>query len=194
MLTLVFDTETTGFPSRGSPITDQRQPYLVQLAVLLAEGESLLERWDSVVSCPVEIPEAASKVHGITTERSRAEGISNDEAVRIFDLLVKRANRLICHNTIFDMQIMRIAYARAGQNFTAVSELPQFCTMKTISDDARRRGQRSHWPKLDVAYRKLVDPAGFSAAHTADADALACWEVLLALEAKGAQLHQLERV
>ena len=38
------------------------------------------------------------------------------------------------------------------------------------------------------AYRALIDPEGFDAAHTADADAMACWEVLRELERRGVEL------
>ena len=32
---LFFDTETTGFPVKGAPWSDEKQPHLVQIAAIL---------------------------------------------------------------------------------------------------------------------------------------------------------------
>ena len=44
------------------------------------------------------------------------------------------------------------------------------------------------WPKLEEAYKFLVDPAGFEDAHDALVDVKACAAVLDALEEMGAPL------
>ncbi len=48
--------------------------------------------------------------------------------------------------------------------------------------------QKKKWPKLQEAYKALVNSDGFTGAHSADADAKACLEILRALEKKGAKL------
>ena len=63
----VFDVETTGI--------DVETAHIVSacVAVLEADGE-VVDRWDWLADPGVEIPEGASAVHGITTERARALG------------------------------------------------------------------------------------------------------------------------
>lgn len=63
----VWDTETTGFPTRGGDIT--QQPYIVQFAAI--EGDytdgvyTELERHDIMIKPAISIPFASSQVHGI---------------------------------------------------------------------------------------------------------------------------------
>ncbi len=184
MIDLIFDTETTGFPYRNSSIDDPRQPHLVQLAVIMAKGDDLMLAWDTIIKCPIDIPEGAYDVHGITTEKSQAEGIDLKEAIGKFDRLLLTADRVVCHNVNFDVKIMSYAYCRADIVNTLM-DFSKVCTMKTATPIMKSLGKR--WT-LQETYRSLVDEAGFEAAHSADADAMACWKVLRALEKRGVEL------
>ena len=184
MIDLIFDTETTGFPHRNSSIDYESQPHLVQLAVVMAKEDELMLTWDTIIKCPIDIPEEAVNVHGITTERSQAEGIDLKEAISKFDRLLLIADRVVCHNTNFDIKIMSYAYYRTGIVNTLI-DYRKVCTMRTATPIMKSLGKR--WT-LQETYRSLVDEAGFGAAHTADADAMACWKVLRALEKRGVEL------
>ena len=189
MLSLIFDTETSGFPLWKSPPSDPNQPHLVQLAALMTKGDEIISSYDTIVSCPVEISEGAAKVHGISTSRSRTEGVSSRQAVVKFDGIVSMADRIVCHNVEFDLLIMRAAYSRAEISTSVLDSKPTVCTMLTATSLLKLRGKRGYkWPKLDEAFRALVDTRGFEGAHSADADTLACWKVLRALENKGVEL------
>lgn len=189
MIDLIFDTETTGFPHWKSPADDPRQPYLVQLAVVMAKGDELMVTWDTIIKCPIDIPKEAADVHGITRERSQAEGIDLKEAISKFDRLLLTADRVVCHNVNFDIKIMSYAYCRTGIVNTLM-DFRKVCTMKTATPVLKIPSARGgyKWPKLQETYRVLVDEAGFEAAHSADADAMACWKVLRALEERGVEL------
>ena len=63
----VFDLETTGIDVDTSRIVS------ACIAVLDEHGE-VVKRWDWLADPGIDIPEGASAVHGITTERARAEG------------------------------------------------------------------------------------------------------------------------
>src|SRR4051812_32065764 len=63
----VFDLETTGIDVETSRIVS------AHVGVLDATG-TLVEMWDWLADPGVEIPPQASAVHGISTERARAEG------------------------------------------------------------------------------------------------------------------------
>ena len=84
------------------------------------------------------------------------------------------------------LKILKIAYARKGYKVDWLSKLPQVCTMKSSVDPGGPRGRK--WPKLQEAYKALVNSDGFAGAHSADADAKACLDILCALERKGAKL------
>jgi DNA polymerase-3 subunit epsilon len=63
----VFDLETTG--------VDVETARIVSATVGVLDGAGVcVERWDWLADPGVEIPPQASAVHGITTERARAEG------------------------------------------------------------------------------------------------------------------------
>lgn len=63
----VFDLETTGVDVRTSRIVT------AHVGLLDAHGE-VVEKHDWLADPGVEIPEGASAIHGVTTERARAEG------------------------------------------------------------------------------------------------------------------------
>jgi DNA polymerase-3 subunit epsilon len=61
----VFDTETTGIATETTRIVQ------AHVSVLDSSGASV-DGLDWLIDCGVEIPEQATRVHGITTERMRA--------------------------------------------------------------------------------------------------------------------------
>jgi len=63
----VFDLETTGVD------IDTARIVSACVAILDGDGE-VIQRWDWLADPGIEIPDSASAVHGITTERIRAEG------------------------------------------------------------------------------------------------------------------------
>lgn len=75
---LIFDTETTGFPKDwNAPLTDfDNWPRVVQIAWQIhgPEGE-LIDVQDHIIYPDgYDIPFNATKIHGISTDRAKAEG------------------------------------------------------------------------------------------------------------------------
>ena len=187
MKTLVFDTETTGFAKFKSSPSDPKQPHLVQLATLTTSYDEILSEWNTIVYCPIDIPEGAARVHGITTDESRSRGASLSAVVAKFDSLLEGIDRVVCHNIRFDMKVILAAYHRAKLSSAKLLSVPAFCTMQTATPILKLPSSHGlyKWPTLTEAYKHLVDEAGFGGAHSADADTMACWKVLRALESKG---------
>ena len=182
---LIYDTETTGFPNFKASSSDPDQPHLIQLACVLADRDYIEYTWSTIIKCPVEVPEGAAAVHGITKEISQEQGMELSHAVDIFYGLLDKADRVICHNTNFDTKIMKIAFHRGGIDPIALMRKPRFCTMFTLTNHMQLPspyGRGYKWPKLEEAYKHYVDPAGFPNAHQADADALACFKILRVIE------------
>lgn len=186
MIDLVFDTETTGFALFKESHTNERQPHLVQLAARLVEGDELHGAFQCVVNGTVKCDEGATKTHGITEEKRRRVGVEPIEAVGMFVSFVGRADRIVAHNIAFDMLIMKAAYYRAGLHdlMKVLEAKPYICTMRELTPIMKIPSARGgyKWPKLIEAYKELVDPAGFSGAHDAMVDVIACEKVLRAWE------------
>ena len=184
MKSLVFDTETTGFPINSVALNDPAQPHLIQVAAILSIESMILAKFQTIIHCPIEVPEGAFKIHGISKEKSNAEGISLPAALTAFNNLASQADRVVAHNTVFDIKMLRIAYARAEME-SPLHDLPKACTMKTVTPLLRRLGKR--WT-LDSSYRHFVDSSGFSDAHDAMADTMACFKLMNALKEKNIEL------
>ena len=77
---LFFDTETTGLPRNWkAPVTDLNNwPRMVQIAWILCDDKgNRVETADYIIKPEnFVIPQDASKVHGITTEKAINEGES----------------------------------------------------------------------------------------------------------------------
>src|SRR2546428_6233651 len=107
---LFFDTETTGLPKNWkAPVTDLNNwPRLVQLAYLLYDknGNKISEGNHIIKPEGYTIPNEASKVHGISTERANREGKNLSNVLIDFQSLINKAEHLVAHNMSFDEKIM----------------------------------------------------------------------------------------
>lgn len=107
---VVFDTETTGLlPSQGDEI--------VQIAALRVVGGRLVEteRLDMLVDPGRTIPEAATRIHGITDAMiAGAPGIA-EAGCALHDFA--RGAVLVAHNAPFDMAFLHKNAALIGRRF-----------------------------------------------------------------------------
>ncbi len=181
MSILVFDTETTGLPPRG--VTDPKAPglpHVVELgaAVFAVSVNGAFERvrgFSTIIKPDGwEIPEAAAKVHGISTERAAAEGVPAWRALWMFERLIRSAEIVVAHNLDFDLLMINAEFARIGFGSPMIG-IDKFCTMKATTPICRIPGRYRDfkWPKLEEAYRHLFGE-DFDGAHSAEADLEAC--------------------
>lgn len=196
MVTLVFDTETTGLVNHKTP-NHTVQPYPVQLACILVVDNKILSMASVIVNPGVPIEVGASNVHGITQETTDKVGVSLKAATGLFLNFLNRADRVVAHNADFDIIVTEAMIYRtlADYEMDKFRSVPRVCTMRSTTDVCKLPGKygKFKWPKLEEAYKLLVDPAGFEGAHDALADVVACWKVLRALEEKGLPLMRGER-
>ena len=90
---LIFDTETTGLPTKGyyEPISDvDNWPRVVQLAWQLHDDDgALIEHKDFLIKPDgFDIPYGAEKIHGISTELAAKNGIPLAEGLSLFLSLI----------------------------------------------------------------------------------------------------------
>lgn len=170
----VFDTETTGVE------TDTSRIVSATLALLGDSGE-VVERYDWMLDPGVEIPDAAIRVHGITTEIARASGIDAAVGVKqITDRIAEMFDRglpLVVYNAPYDLTLLRaeqLRYGIEGGNFSPV--LDPLVIDKQL--DRYRKGKRT---LVAVAAHYGVELGN---AHDAGEDAIASGRVLQRLAAK----------
>jgi len=179
MLDLIFDTETTGFARFNDPWEHPGQPYIVQIAAKLVENGKTYAAFQVVVTGDVPSSAGAFKTHMITEELRSRVGVSPGDAARTFSMLLERADRLVAHNMKFDSILVGALLHRRGFETTRLKEIPKFCTMVALTSIMKLPGARGgyKWPKLEEAYKAYVDAAGFSGAHDAMADTIACQQL-----------------
>ena len=150
---LFFDTETTGLPKNyKAPYTDlENWPRVVQLSWVLSENGKIVKESDNIIKVDFPIPEASSKVHGITNEISTAKGRKVELA--LLDMLedIESSEAIICHNLNFDLAILQAELLRAGLDPKISKKM--FCTMKSAVDYCKLPGNYGFkWPKLEELY------------------------------------------
>jgi DNA polymerase-3 subunit epsilon len=187
----VFDTETTGID------VEQARIVTAALAVIDSDGV-VLERTDWLADPGVEIPEAASAVHGISTARARAEGRAaaevTAELVTAIASVVARGIPLVVYNAPYDLTILDREAARHGLTPLASAGVVIDPLVIDKEVDRYRRGKRT----LEVS--SVHYGVTLSEAHDAGADAIAAGHVAQAvarkfkqqLPATGAELHKLQ--
>jgi DNA polymerase-3 subunit epsilon len=174
----VFDTETTGVD------TSQARIVSSTIALLGASGE-VLERYDWLIDPGVEIPQAASNIHGITTEVARASGV--DAAVGISQLVAQllqmldRGFPVVAYNAPFDLSLLRAEAARYGVAWPA--EIAPVVDPLILDKqlDRYRKGKRT----LEAVAEHYRVPLGL--AHDAGEDAIAAGRVAQAIALKYSQ-------
>jgi len=179
--TFIYDTETTGFHKGKDNLGRADQPYLVQIGGILFDDETRRVLAEiNLIAKPehrgviAKIPEQASDIHGITDAIAAEHGLPYKVVVPMFNQLIKKADRLVCHNVGFDEVIMLVAYCRCAYDQTSFRAKKHICTMKETTDllklphKSGRKGNK--WPSLMEAYKHYVDPEGFEGAHDAMED------------------------
>jgi DNA polymerase III epsilon subunit-like protein len=185
MKIIVFDTETTGFPTPGQPL--EKQPYLCQFAAIVLEynpqNKAIIElsRTDILIKPPIAIPAECTNIHGITDAMVANQKTFSEHAPALLGLF-RSADIAIAHNLIFDQQLIEFELERAGLD---KKFLPAqiYDSMKETKDLCKLPGRNGNYksPRLMELHQFLVGQP-FQEAHNAikDVEALSrCVKVLL---------------
>lgn len=167
---LFFDTETTGLPKsyRASVEKISNWPRLVQLAYLLFdEHGDLISKGDFIIKPEgFTIPNQATKIHGISTEKAIQQGVSLTSVLNTFKELIEKADFLVAHNMDFDEKIIGAELIR-NDFINLIPDKNKICTMKSTIDFCRIVGNYGFkWPKLSELHFKLFN-SNFENAHNA---------------------------
>ena len=165
MRVLVFDTETTGLPeNQYAPITKSSNwPYIIQLSYVLYDSNSktLEIEGDHIIKIAedVDLPESSIKIHGITREKSRTEGISITRAMGYFIAAYSTAHVIVAHNIKFDKNMVSVECYRNKINFhpSALRHRPFHDTMYMGKQLCNIRMQNKHTGEIFVKPPKLTE-------------------------------------
>lgn len=178
---LGFDLETTGIDRFGD------RP--VSFALVTASGGTVVHRSVRLVDPGCEIPEAATAIHGITTERARREGLTLEQAVEVvIDALLASSSRgvpVTGVNLSFDLTIVDVLSRRLwGEGLVEQGWAGPVLDVLVLDRqmDRYRKGRRT----LSDLCDHYDVPLG--TAHDASADAEAAVGVLAAMAARFLEL------
>ena len=185
---LFFDTETTGLPRNyNAPLSDlDNWPRLVQLAwVVYNNQEEKIGEANYIIKPEgFLIPEQASNVHGISTEKALAEGQALENVLDQFAQAIQEAKILIAHNMSFDEKIMGAEFMRKKMEHDLFNTI-RVCTKEEATDYCQLPGNYGYkWPRLDELHIKLFGE-NFDGAHDALADVKACARCFFELAKRG---------
>ena len=173
---LIFDTETTGLPKRwNAPISDSNNwPRCVQLAWQLHDETGKCLEYKNYLIKPdgFEIPFAAEKVHGISTELAQKKGTDLKEVLDNFKNILSNTKYLCGHNIVFDINILSSEYYR----YYNVDPLKNFPKIDTCNQETANicmlpggKGGNYKFPTLSELHFKIFGK-NFNEAHNASAD------------------------
>ncbi|MWB98430.1 3'-5' exonuclease [Agromyces sp. MMS17-SY077] len=179
----VFDLETTGVDVETARVVT------AFLGVLDADGE-IVERHEWLIDPGVEIPAGAAAVHGISTERARAEGLPAHvgvaEIVDRLAALLAAGLPIVAYNAAYDFSVIdreAIRYAIPPLE-TPGPIIDPFVLDKAV--ERYRRGKRT----LTATTEHYGVP--LESAHDAGADAVAAGRLAQAIGNRYPQLLEVE--
>ena len=129
-----------------------------------------------------------ARIHGITTERAKAEGVSLHKVLPQFNADVEKAKTIIAHNLDFDLPIVNTEFMRCNLE-TNLLKKQNFCTMKPREiilwcKIPKASGYGYKWPTLTELHLQLFNEE-FTGSHNAGADVEACARCYFELRRRG---------
>ena len=177
---LIFDSETSTFPSPKLAASHPNQARIVQLAWILLD-EQFKEKacFNSLIRIPpsVTIHESARKAHGITKEDCAKYGCSNDIVFPLFLEQRLKVKVVVAHNIKFDEQLINIEhecllggkYANPSESFCTMEAMTPICKLPFAATNRQSFGKEYKWPTLQEAHQHAFGYQ-FEGAHDALAD------------------------
>lgn len=125
-IALILDTETTGLINDNSiRVTKQNVidhsdnfPRIVQLAFMLVDINGNYDGETFYIKQSENIPKQAIKIHGITNEKCKKEGVDLEEALSALTVASSKVDDIVGHNIAFDYKVLHAEFVKAGIPFS----------------------------------------------------------------------------
>jgi len=187
---LFFDTETNGKAKSffAPPTALDNWPRITQLAWQLYDKDEKLisERCDLIKPDGWTVPKEQFFIeNNMSTERCEEFGIPLLESVSAMINDIERSEYMVAHNMKFDVNVLGAEFIRLKVKSQKKPE--KICTMMTGTSYCKipkARGGGHKWPTLTEMHVKLFGE-GFSGAHDAMGDVLACAKSFFELKRVG---------
>lgn len=156
-----FDLETTGINIAKDRIVE------ISILKVFPNGNKESKTW--LVNPEIEIPQSASDIHGITNEKVVTEPTFKELAKKVNDM-IKGCDLAGFNSNRFDIPLLAEEMLRADEDFDMKNRVA--VDVQTIF---HKKEQRT----LSAGYKFYCDK-DLENAHSAEADTLATYEILLA--------------
>ena len=138
MRVLVFDTETTGLPSKYNAKVEELGiwPYIVQFSWIVYDTDDmdLINIKDYIIKLPntMKVPPESTKIHGITNEMM-LKGRDIEQVIYEFNDDLSACGMVVAHNLKFDKSMVQVESLR--NNIKDIfQDKVEFCTMMYGND------------------------------------------------------------
>jgi DNA polymerase III subunit epsilon len=193
-----FDTETTGLPQWKAGAGHPKQPHIMQLGAILQDADTRknLMELNLLLKLPEEVePEPkAVEVHKITKEMCETYGVYPQTALKLFDVMLKKAQVVVAHNLNFDALMYEAAVLRDQfLSMASFRDCRHSCTMLNSTPICKIPGNYNNsykWPTLKEAHSFFFPqvPWNEEGAHDAMYDVRECQAIYWALQDRLRQL------
>lgn len=192
---IIFDLETTGLPSRDGLRFGQYHSHtdtskyddarIVQISYMVCDNDlNRMSMQDALINSHGKFKITNSSIHGITDERSQAEGEDFDAVIQRFRISLRGATTLMAHNADFDVNVLKAELFRRG-NLDLLQEICTkrvVCTMKACKSVVKALNvyMRPKFPSLRELYEFATDKPMLNA-HDAKYDVINLHEAIKSL-------------
>jgi DNA polymerase III epsilon subunit-like protein len=162
MKILVFDTETTGLPDKGSPsfYDTWKWPYIIQFSYIVYDTDTnlVINISDNIIKIPdeVNVSVESENIHKISKEISINQGKNIVDVLNNFKLYVDECDLIIGHNINFDKNIVIVESIRNNMNRIFVDTKKFYCTMHN-SKNICKIEKLDRFGNIYYKYPKLIE-------------------------------------
>lgn len=170
MLTVVFDTETTGL-TKNDAVPLERQPKIIEFgAVLVDEDYNVVDSINEIINPQQEIDADITRITGLTNDDLIGKPVFADIESRIRAFFA-RADLMIAHNLPFDRKLVTLDLTRCGRLEDFPWPKHSLCTAAQSHSEYKKRLKMT-----DLYNRTLGRP--LAQTHRALDDVMALLEIV----------------
>lgn len=188
-----FDTETSDMVQWKAGAGAPGQPHIMQLGAILQDIDTrrVMMELNLILKLPPGVipSQRAIEVHKITPDMCEKFGVYPATALKLFQVMLEKAEIVVAHNMSFDSLVYEAAVLRDQfLNMAPFRNCRPFCTMHNSTNLCRipnpKFPREYKWPTLKEAYAHFFPgtPWNEDGAHDAMYDVRACQNIYWALQ------------
>lgn len=174
---IVIDIETTGLPRKRKADFKDLSTFdparIVSLCYFLVEDNHTIAQVGNYIIKPdgFTISPSATAIHGISNDFAMNYGMPIVSVLQNLNEKMNLCHTVVCHNTDFDITIVKSEMYRYGITMNVFEKVTSFCTMM----EGMKIMKVGKFPRLIALYSYLHPGCEMDNAHNAYFDTLHCW-------------------